>query len=114
LQQKKTVGLSASQPGSPLPCFVIIYVVVAASADIPQWVFVNKKLRAVLDLQERSRRVRILHNEKLYNFSSSPNIRLIKLKRIEVVEHVPLVGGEKSIQNFSLRTCLKIPLGKSR
>jgi hypothetical protein len=65
---------------------------------------VNKKLRAILEQQERRRGVRILYYEKLYNFCSSSNIRLIKLKRTELAEHVLLIGGKKSIQNFGLKT----------
>jgi hypothetical protein len=55
-----------------------------------------------LDLRERrSRGVIILHNEKVYNFYFSPNIRLIKLWRTELAEHVLFMGGEKYIQNLS-------------
>jgi hypothetical protein len=43
---------------------------------------------------------RRLHNEELYALYSSPNIRMIKSRRLRWIEHVARMG-EMCIQGFS-------------
>jgi hypothetical protein len=47
---------------------------------------------------------RRLNNEELHNLYASPDIRVIKSRRMRWVRHVALVGGEKCIQYFGWKS----------
>jgi hypothetical protein len=47
---------------------------------------------------------RRLHNEKLHNFYSSPNIRVIKSRRMRWAWHVARMGEMKCINYFGWKT----------
>jgi hypothetical protein len=67
-------------------------------------VFENKALRRIFGSKrdEVTGGWRKLHNEELHNLYSSPNIRMIKHKRMRWAGNVTRMGGEKKcVQNFS-------------
>jgi hypothetical protein len=81
-------------------------------------VFENRVLRRVFGPKrdEVTRELRKLHNEKLSDLYSLPNIaRVVKSRRMRWARHVALMGEERSVRRVLVgKPEGKRPLGRSR